>query len=282
MSPSEFVYTVILRPKPLRKLANAAIRAVLPRKVTVEGAGISINPDDPVVSGGLTFGVYEREEIAFFRRHFQPDMTLVDVGANVGLYTGMALATPDFHGRILCVEPDTESRSFLQANIDGNLGKSPPDRVSVCACAASDQNGPIPFFRNPENHGDNRLYADPLLKPSGTVEARTLDSLCAERKIDHIDFLKIDVQGAEAKAIVGGRQIISASPKVVLMTEFWPEGLRRCGSDPGDYLDLLTDLGFALSDSSGQVLDAPARARLLEKTVGRQYTNLFGFKGSSD
>ena len=42
MSPSEFIYTVLLRPRPLRKLANAAIRAMLPETVSVHGAKIAL------------------------------------------------------------------------------------------------------------------------------------------------------------------------------------------------------------------------------------------------
>lgn len=279
MSPSEFIYTVLLRPRPLRMLANAAIRAVLPKTATVHGAKITLNPHDPVVSGAVAMGVYEKEEIAFFRKYFRPEMTFADVGANVGLYTGMALATPGFSGSILCVEPDAESRRFLEETIRANrpAGKSPA--VAVCPCAASDRAETVSFFRNPENHGDNRLYAEPTLQASGQVETETLDSLCAKNGVVNIGFLKIDVQGAEGRVIAGARHILMASPAVILMTEFWPYGLKRCGTDPAEYLASLDAMGFALHDSSGRPLEQSERQSLIEKTSGRRYINLFGFKG---
>src|ERR1700694_4432842 len=116
MHLSEFVYTVLLKPAPLRRAANALIKAMLPRTVSVSGSVICINPDDPVVSGALTLRVYEKAEIAFFRRHFRKDMTFIDVGANVGLYTALAMATPDFRGKIIAVEPHGESRRNLTAD----------------------------------------------------------------------------------------------------------------------------------------------------------------------
>lgn len=278
MSPSEFVYTVLLRPRPLRKLANAAIRGVLPRAVSVHGARIMLNPHDPVVSGALAMGVYEKEEIAFFQRHFRPGMTFVDVGANVGLYSGMALATSGFSGTVLCVEPDADSRGFLKQTLEAN-GLGGRGRVVVCPVAASDRAESVPFYRNPENHGDNRLYSEAMLQPAGTVETETLDTLCAKNGIAAIDFLKIDVQGAEGRVLAGARKILQASPNVVLMTEFWPYGLTRCGSDPEVYLKTLESLGFSLGDSTGNPLSAAGRKELIDRTSGRKYTNLFGFKG---
>ena len=56
--------------------------------------GLQALQSDPVISGALTLGVYERGEIAFFRSRFRAGMTLVDVGANVGLYSALALSTP--------------------------------------------------------------------------------------------------------------------------------------------------------------------------------------------
>lgn len=281
MSISEFLYTVVLRPPLLRKWTNAFLRRILPERLAVGRAQICLNPGDPVVSGALTLGVYEREEITFFQQQFRPGMTFADVGANVGLYTGMALATPGFSGTILCVEPDEESRRFLSLTISANQDKTtkPAPRVHLCECAAWDKTDDLPFFRNPENRGDNRLYADTVLAQAGRIPARTLDDLCAERGISTIDFLKIDVQGAEGRVIAGARRILSASPSVILMTEFWPHGLTRCGSDPRDYLDSLCSLGFVLTDGLGRAVSPDHWGQLIEASSGRRYVNLFGRKG---
>ena len=281
MTLAEFVYTVLLKPRLLRRAANAAIRASLPKRVRVGEAIVWLNPDDPVVSGALTFGVYERGEIAFFRSRFGPDMTFVDVGANVGLYSAIALATPGFRGRVLAVEPHSESRLYLQKTLQSNA--APAGAAVICELAASDRPETLTLYENPDNKGDNRLYPDPLLRGEEMVGADSLDSICRRHGISSTQFIKIDVQGAEAKVVRGASGLLAGSADCILMTEFWPYGLARCGADGLDYLEMLRDLGFRLYELSGASgVPAPvASARaLVERTQGRRYANLVGLKGS--
>ncbi len=275
MTIAEFVYTVLLRPRPLRRAANATIRALLPQKVRVGAATVWINPEDPVISGALTLGVYEREEIAYFRSRFAPGMTFIDVGANVGLYSALALSTPGFHGRVLAIEPDGESRRYLQKTIEAN------GSAQICELAASDRSATLTLYKNPENKGDNRLYPDPLLRGAETVAVDTLDDICRSRGIASAQFIKIDVQGAEAQVIGGAKSLLAASTDCVLMTEFWPYGLARCGADGLAYLQLLRDLGFRLYELGRDLAPVNDPRALLERTQGRRYANLVGVKGNA-
>lgn len=280
MSVAEFVYTVLLKPRPLRRAANAAIRALLPERVRLGGASVWLNPQDPVVSGALTFRVYERGEIRFFRSRFQPDMTFVDVGANVGLYSALALSTPGFRGRVLAIEPHRESRAFLEKTIRSNAPAGAS--TAIVGLAASDRAETLTLYQNPDNKGDNRLYPDPLLRGEETVGADTLDNICRRHGIASTGFIKIDVQGAEAKVVRGASGLLGASRDCILMTEFWPYGLARCGADGLEYLETLRDLGFRLYELSGNhgtltAIDTPRE--LVERTQGRRYANLVGLKG---
>jgi FkbM family methyltransferase len=269
MNPAEFVYCVLLKPPLLRKAANFFLRAILPRKTRVRGAVVFLNPRDPVVSGGLRLGVYEQDEIGYFCEHFKPGMTFVDVGANVGLYT--ALAIHKGAGRILAVEPFHEALGFLEQTIAANHPSCP---VHIAACAAGPRQEMRPFFTNPDNRGDNRLHSDPMLVNHGEVPVETLDSLCLKQGIKHIDFLKIDVQGSEMLVLKGALRMLQNSPDCRIMTEFWPDGIRRCGSDPLAYLHLLTSSGRTLSILQGGRLFPAQPDDLTEQTVGRQYRNL--------
>ena len=281
MTIAEFVYTILLRPRPLRRAANAAIRALLPDRVRVGEATVWLNPDDPVVSGALTFRAYERGEIAFFRSRFGAGMTFVDVGANVGLYSALALSTPGFRGRVLAIEPHSESRLYLQKTIESNAAAA--GAALICGLAASDRPQTLTLYKNPENKGDNRLYPDPLLRGEETVGADTLDSICRRHEIASAQFIKIDVQGAEARVIRGATGLLAGSSDCILMTEFWPYGLSRCGADGLEYLEMLRDLGFRLYQLSGNrgVLAPVSSPRaLVERTHGRRYANLVGLKGN--
>lgn len=280
MTLAEFVYTILLRPRPLRRAANGAIRALLPQRVRLGAASVWLNPEDPVVSGALTFRVYERGEIAFFRSRFHADMTFVDVGANVGLYSALALSTPGFRGRVLAIEPHRESRVYLEKTIQSNAAARA--FAAIVGLAASDRAETLTLYQNPDNKGDNRLYPDPLLHGEETVGADTLDNICRQHGIASAGFIKIDVQGAEAKVVRGASGLLSASRDCILMTEFWPYGLARCGGDGLAYLEMLRDLGFRLYELSGNhgTLTAISTPRqLVERTQGRRYANLVGLKG---
>jgi FkbM family methyltransferase len=279
---AEFVYTILLKPRLLRRAANAAIRASLPERVRVGEATVWLNPDDPVVSGALTFGLYERGEIAFFRSRFGADMVFVDVGANIGLYSAIALSTPGFRGRVLAIEPHRESRLYLQKTIQSNA--APAGAALICELAASDRPGTLPLYKNPENKGDNRVYPDPLLHGEETVGADSLDNICRRHGISTAQFIKIDVQGAEAMVVRGASRLLAGSADCILMTEFWPYGLARCGADGLEYLEMLRDLGFRLyelPDTSGLPAPVASPRALVERTQGRRYANLVGLKGES-
>ena len=283
MSVAEFIYTVLLKPPPLRRAANSVIRALLPQRVRLGTASVWLNPQDPVVSGALAFRVYERGEISFFRSRFQPGMTFIDVGANVGLYSALALSTPGFRGRVLAIEPHRESRIYLQKTIQSNAAAAAS--ATIVGLAASDRAETLTLYQNPDNKGDNRLYPDGLLHGQETIGADTLDNICREHGVASVGFIKIDVQGAEAKVVRGARGVLGASSDCILMTEFWPYGLARCGADALEYLDLLRALGFRLYELSGNqgTLTAIGTPHaLVERTQGRRYANLVGLKGKAD
>ena len=276
----EFLYTVVLRPAPLRKITNRLICATLPPTVTTHGAVISINPNDPVISGALLMNAYENERVHFFQQHFTSEMTFVDVGANVGLYTALALSAGEPRGRILCVEPHGESRGYLEKTVAMNACGADLTKILTIAPVAVGANiGNIALHSNSENKGDNRIYNDPLLDTAKIVELSTLDTLCENAGITSVDLLKMDIQGAEFQAVKGGEKILRNSPDCILMTEFWAYGIRRAGDDPMGFLALLMDLGFSIYGiTSGRLktLDFPS---LLSATEGRAYKNIVCLKG---
>jgi hypothetical protein len=70
-----------------------------------------------------------------------------------------------------------------------------------------------------------------------------LDELFPAEKID---FLKMDMQGWEAKALVGARKMLERNPDLILMFEFWPCGLAKAGANPDAVLRGLEEHGYGL------------------------------------
>ena len=273
---AEFVYCYLLRPWPLRQLTNWTIRKLLPKQVEIHGATVVLNPTDPVVSGALHFGVYEKAETRFFQSACRDGMTFLDVGANLGYYTALAARAVGPNGRVLAVEPDPDSFGYLEQTIAANA----VGNVEAFPVAASDAPAILPLYISTDNRGDNRLYASDEERPQVEVEARPLDALLRENKIETVDLIKIDVQGYEPKVIAGLRETIIASPNLTLLTEFWPQGMTEAGGDANEFLQTLRELGLTLHElkPDGSLAELNNDTDLIARHQGRRYTNLVGRK----
>ena len=273
---AEFVYCYLLRPWPLRQLTNWTIRKLLPKQVEIHGATVVLNPTDPVVSGALHFGVYEKAETRFFQSACRDGMTFLDVGANLGYYTALAARAVGPNGRVLAVEPDPDSFGYLEQTIAANA----VGNVKAFPVAASDAHAMLPLYISTDNRGDNRLYASDEERPQVAVKARPLDALLRENKIDTVDLIKIDVQGYEPKVIAGLRETITASPNLTLLTEFWPQGIDEAGEDANEFLQTLRELGLTLHElqPDGSLAELTDDTDLIARHQGRRYTNLIGRK----
>ena len=273
---AEFVYCYLLRPWPLRQLTNWTIRKLLPKQVEIHGATVVLNPTDPVVSGALHFGVYEKAETRFFQSACRDGMTFLDVGANLGYYTALAARAVGPNGRVLAVEPDPDSFGYLEQTIAANA----VGNVEAFPVAASDAPAILPLYISTDNRGDNRLYASDGERPQVEVKARPLETLLRDNKIDTVDLIKIDVQGYEPKVIAGLRETITASPNLTLLTEFWPQGIDEAGEDANEFLQTLRELGLTLHElkPDGSLAELTDDTDLIARHQGRRYTNLIGRK----
>ena len=269
---AEFIYTVLLKPKPIKSAVNTVIRMLLPQTIRYGPIEVVLNPKDPVVSGALMLRVYERSETLFVNRTVRQGMTVVDVGANVGLYSALSghLAGPE--GRVIAFEPDPECFHYLQETIKKNSLKN----VKAACLAASDRKGRSPLFTSTSNRGDSRLYNNELSDGSVEIETAILDDYLPGAGIEVVDFLKIDVQGFEGHVFAGLEKTVLQSPRLVVMSEFWPEGLRRAGTDPEELLERLERWGLSVHEllSDGTTQAIVNKSAFIEKWKGRQYTNI--------
>ena len=286
MALAEFIYTEVLKPRPLRKLTNAILLRIIPEKVKVEPATLYLNPNDPVFSGALTLRVYEKSEIAFFKKHCRGDMVFADVGSNVGLYSALALHTLSNKGRIIALEPHPESFALLSKNAEVNQkarGIENAPQIDIFQMAASSQSGMRTLALNPDNKADNRVSDAPDEWESIPVEAKSMDELLAEQGIAEVNFVKMDVQGYEHRIVSGFMETLRRSTKTIVLTEFWPQGINSSEGDARTYLQTLSDLGFTLYELKerplGHIEPLENWDMLIKRLHGRKYTNLIAVKG---
>ena len=271
---AEFIYCYLLRPWPLRKFTNWIIKKLLPKKIKVDSLFLFLNPNDPVVSGALFFNVYEKNESKFIKSICFEGMRALDIGANIGYYSILISQYAGEDGIVLAMEPHPESYSFLCKSVNnGNLNNVLPFQL-----AASNIKQKLPLFISKDNLGDNRLYQNDQIREEIEVDCLTVDELVKKNQIETLDFIKIDVQGYEPKVFKGMKNIIKNSDRLIILTEFWPKGIRRAGENPKDFLGNLRKMGFKLfeliNNGSLILLKKEKENQFIDKYKGRRYTNL--------
>jgi FkbM family methyltransferase len=264
----EIVYTVLLRPKPFRAVANRFLLKLIPSHISVEGLRLYLNANDPVLSSAVAFGIYENFERKLFSEQCQPGYTVVDIGANVGLYTITAAARVGPSGRVIAIEPHIESFRHLEKTIaSNNLHNVTPVNVAV-----GDSRRMVSLFVTDGNKADSRIYDESGKRQDIAVAMTDLDTLLAEHGIERAQVIKMDIQGAEGLALKGMKKTLANSAEVVIFAEFWPWGIVQTGVSPTSFLRELATGGFTF-----QSIDEDTRALIkvedLEDFIAR-YDNL--------
>jgi FkbM family methyltransferase len=117
-------------------------------------------PHDEVMSPGVKAQAgWDFENLDAFAAHVQPDKiyTLIDIGANIGLFSRQLLRRVPTIQKILCVEPDPKNFNALKFNLAG-LG----NRVSFFNLALSSADGEADLLRDDNNIGNYSLNSDAM------------------------------------------------------------------------------------------------------------------------
>jgi FkbM family methyltransferase len=205
----------------------------------------------------------------YFRSLVSEGMTVVDAGANMGLYTLHAARLVGATGRVHSIEPSPRTWEVLRGNIQVN-GLLECGIVQLHQVAVSNCIGEASLAIYSDKSGHNTLYPAELSDRMVRVPVVTLDVLLQNEP--HVDLVKIDVEGAEALVFEGMTEVIARNPSVCILMEFSPGQLARAGTEPGSFLQRLTDAGWQIDlidDESGTPCRVP-----LERLVGLWTCNL--------
>lgn len=203
-------------------------------------------PQSHLLRRVLETGAYEPELARLFTSLVEPHLDVIDVGANVGLFTvlaGKMLGT----GRVLAAEPTEGAFSRLTANVKNN-GVS--DRVILYngLIAQSDGMAILNVVKGREEYSSMAGIVHPSavgeVIESISVKTRTIDSLVAEHGLRPA-LLKVDVEGAEGMVFAGAERTLKEHRPVVL-AEFSRPLLLKNGSSPEAIITLFERCGYGV------------------------------------
>jgi FkbM family methyltransferase len=190
-------------------------------------------------------GCLEPNEFAFLDSVLKEGMVFVDGGANEGLYSLFASRCVGPSGRVFSFEPSQREFQRLECNIRLNglenvrvvqaaLAEKPGEMELRIACAAHAGHNTLGGFVH-----------DVQLLRTEMVSARTLDDFAAEAGLDRVDVVKLDVEGAEFRALQGSRRVLRQMRPTILF-EASDAALHGQGSSLPELLEFLRSQEYQL------------------------------------
>lgn len=190
----------------------------------------------------IACGEYERLELDILAQILREDDVCVDVGANVGIFS-VFMARVAAKGRVLAFEPVPLARSMLYLNAALNN----IENVEVLPFALSNESNQVVQFSVAQDTAYSSLLATNRVPEMRRIEARTatLDEHFA-RTNQKVDFVKVDVEGAELLVLTGGSQLLDndqLQPRALLV-ELNPENQAAFGHSPDDVIRFMSNRGY--------------------------------------
>jgi len=150
----------------------------------------------------------------------RPGDVVLDCGAHVGLYTKEALRAGA--RLVVAIEPSPENLDCLRLNLARELAEG---RVIIYPKGVWDREEHLPLYISAHNSGEASLIAAPHNGAKVVnVPLTTIDRLVAELKLDRVDFIKMDIEGAERRALAGARRTLATyKPRMAIASYHLPD-----------------------------------------------------------
>jgi FkbM family methyltransferase len=210
--------------------------------------GIWWVPRNEVVGHGVLAGNFETAEVAFVRRFLKPSMTVLDVGAHHGLYTLISSKIVGLKGRVFAFEPSPRERRALVLNVWLNkINFAISWNVTIQGLAVGEENSETDLYVADDWAGAFNSLRPPNVSATTSttrVHMVRLDDWLARHKIDHVDFIKLDIEGAELGALRCAQRLLEVRPRPVLLVEVYDIRTQPWGYPAREIVQLLDRAGY--------------------------------------
>jgi FkbM family methyltransferase len=165
-------------------------------------------------------------------------MVVVDIGANIGMYTLYFARHIGEDGEVHAFEPDPTNFRLLSGAL------SHRKNIFLNQSAIGNKTGNISLYISSSMNVDHRTYDCGDKRNIISVSSITLDDYFSNRK--HVDFIKMDIQGFEYHALLGMSGVLRDNEQVKLILEYYPYGLKAAGSSSHELRTFLKKKEFSL------------------------------------
>lgn len=141
---------------------------------------------------------------------------VLDCGANLGLYSAVASREG---ATVYAFEP---SKKIIDSYLHITAEENP--NINIVNAALSDKQGEAEFIIEEKDLGHSRLKDNGKYKKTEKVIVTTIDDFVREKKLEKVDFIKADIEGAERKMLRGAAWVLKTfAPKLSICTYHLPD-----------------------------------------------------------
>ena len=158
---------------------------------------------------------FEDAELAACARFVAPGSTVMDVGANVGIFTMTLARLVGKTGTVIAADPLPRNCARLRAHAEMNHHSS----IRIVELAVGDKAGVVKL--NPTlDPAFVSVYSDAMDAANPTVieaQVRPLDDIWRSQGRPPVSFMKVDVEGSGLGVLDGGQELLSTLRPVLLI-----------------------------------------------------------------
>ena len=241
-----FIGTNIGRYGIVRKLQRFANSNLKPDWVEIEGEKMYLDEVDALCLS--INGIHEKIITNLIKKEIHSGDVVLDIGAHIGYYTLQFANLVGPTGKVYAFEPEPKNFELLKKNVQINKH----DNVVLIQKIVSDKDGIVEFFISKFDSIGNKLFKSNEAGSSIKIESTTLDEYFKDLK-KKIDFIKMDIQGGEGKAILGMKNLLKENKNLKIIQEWWPDALKQNNTNPEDHLKFLQHIGYKIYEIDGTI-----------------------------
>jgi FkbM family methyltransferase len=189
---------------------------------------------------------YEAENFELLGKSCKPGAVIIDIGAHIGLFSVIAAQVTGKSGKVFAFEPAPSTFALLQKTVVINHEEQV---IETHQKAVGKETGKITFFIS-DDKADNSnslvKYKEDRLLHGIDVAVTTIDNFVQEKNINRLDFIKIDVEGAEYDTLQGAVHTLK-NLKPVCIVAIHPEPIAAKGDKLADIYDLIAGCNYMIT-----------------------------------
>lgn len=210
-------------------------------KYKIYGVNLMLNLNK-AVDKRLFINGFEKDVIKCFQKIVKEGHTVLDIGANIGIYSLIAGNKVGNKGKVYAFEPANEAYDKLRYHIKlNNL-----DNIDTIKYGVSNYSG-VAEFNVCEDDAFNSLGDTPMkdVVRKETIDLITIDDFVLKNSINRVDIIKVDTEGAEFLVFEGAKKTL-LKDKPSLFFEYNPEAVEGFDNNSINLINLLRSFDYSL------------------------------------